>query len=277
MPFFLFFWYNVVMKIVSWNINGIRAVIKKGFLDWLKKEQPDILCLQEIKAKVGQVPNVLLDWVGHNGYLSYLNPSSLKDGHSGTAIFTKLKPLSVGQEVGLKRFDQEGRVLRLDFDKFTLFNFYMTHGDRTQKHMAFKLAAFDYLVDYFKKWDRGRPSPNWTGSAPVLVGDFNVAHKEIDLARPKDNQKNTGFTMPEREKIDKLLKLGFVDSFRKFHKQGGNYTWWSNFANARARNIGWRIDYCFVSQVLAGKLKDAFILPDVFGSDHCPLGIDISF
>jgi exodeoxyribonuclease-3 len=227
------------------------------------------LCLQEIKAKVGQVPNVLLDWVGHNGYLSYLNPSSLKAGHSGTAVFTRLKPLSVGQAIGLDRFDKEGRVLRLDFDKFTLFNFYMTHGDRTQKHMAFKLAAFDWIRKELGSFLKGNRVPL------ILVGDFNVAHKEIDLARPKDNQKNTGFTLPERAKIDKLLELGFVDSFRKFHKQGGHYTWWSNFRNARARNIGWRIDYCFVSQVLAGKLKSAFILPQVFGSDHCPLGIDI--
>ena len=260
------------MKIITWNVNGIRSITQKGFLDWLKKEQPDILCLQEIKAKVGQIPDVLLDWVGQNGYLSYLNPSSLKDGHSGTAIFTKIKPLSVGQEVGQKRFDQEGRVIRLDFDKFTLFNFYMTHGDRTQKHVAFKLTAFDWIckeLRYLQNASSGAPC--------ILVGDFNVAHKEIDLARPKENQKNTGFTLPEREKIDKLLELGFVDSFRKFHKEGGHYTWWSNFANARIRNLGWRIDYCFVSQNLAGKLKDAFILPNVFGSDHCPLGIDIHF
>jgi len=247
------------MRIISWNINGIRAVYKKGFLDWFYKENADIVCLQEIKAKEEQVP-VNLQKI--NGYFSYFNPA-VRPGYSGTAVFTKQKPISVEQGIGLDRFDEEGRVLKLKFPKFTLLNFYIPHGGRDKKNMKYKLDSYEYLFKYLKK-----------GEKLILVGDFNIAHKEIDLARPKENKKNTGFTSEEREKIDKLIGIGFIDSFREFNKKGDNYTWWSHFANARARNLGWRIDYCFVSKNLKSKLKKSFILPKVMGSDHCPIAIE---
>ncbi|MCG2690114.1 exodeoxyribonuclease III [Candidatus Parcubacteria bacterium] len=257
------------MQIITWNINGIRSAIQKGLLGFIKKENPDVLCLQEIKSQVGQIPPDFLISLKNLGYLSYFNPSSLKNGHSGTAVLTKIKPNQVKFKIGLERFNQEGRVIICEFDNFTLFNFYMTHGDRTQKHLAFKLKAYDFLANLFKK-------ELLKTKNIVLTGDFNIAHQEIDLARPKDNQKNTGFTLKEREKIDKLLDAGFLDSFRCFNEEGSHYTWWSHFANARERNIGWRIDYCFVSKTLKPNLKKAFILPHIMGSDHCPLGVEIN-
>jgi exodeoxyribonuclease-3 len=250
------------MRIISWNINGIRAVYKKGFLDWFREENADIVCLQEIKAKEEQVP---VDLQKINGYFSYFNPA-VRPGYSGSAVFTKQKPISVEYKIGLKRFDAEGRVLKLKFPKFTLFNFYIPHGSRDKKNIAYKLETYEYLFKYFKKFKNEKI---------ILTGDFNIAHKEIDLARPKQNEKNTGFTKEEREKIDKLIEVGFIDSFREFNKKGDNYTWWSHFANARKRNIGWRIDYCFVSSNLKSKLKKSFISPKVMGSDHCPTGIEI--
>jgi len=253
------------MKIISWNVNGIRAVYKKGFLKWLQDEKPDIICLQEIKAKQHQAP---LDLQKLEGYFVYFNPAK-RPGYSGTAIFTKQKPLVVEDKIGFKKFDEEGRVLKLKFPDFTLFNFYIPNGGRDKKNMEYKLKLYDYLFRYLKR------VKSLSNEKFILTGDFNIAHKEIDLARPKENKKNTGFTPEEREKIDKLIDIGFVDSFRQFNKQPENYTWWSHFANARQRNIGWRIDYCFVSENLKSKLKKAFILPKVTGSDHCPIGIEI--
>lgn len=250
------------MKIVSWNVNGIRAVYKKGFLKWLQKEKPDILCLQEIKAKQSQVP---LDLQKPEGYFVYFNPAK-RPGYSGTTVFTKQKPLEVEDAIGFKRFDEEGRVLKLKYPRFTLFNFYIPNGGRDQKDMDYKLKLYEYLFGYLKRLKDEKV---------ILTGDFNVAHKEIDLARPKENKKNTGFTPKEREKIDKLIDIGFIDSFREFNKKGGQYTWWTHFSNARERNIGWRIDYFFVSKNFSRNLKLSFILSKVMGSDHCPVGIEI--
>lgn len=250
------------MRIISWNVNGIRAVYKKGFLKWLQKEKPDIVCLQEIKAKQEQMP---VDLQKPKGYFVYFN-SAKRPGYSGTAVFSKEKPLKIENAIGFKRFDEEGRVLKLKYSDFTLFNFYIPHGSRDQKNMKYKLEVYEYLFRYLKKLKKEKI---------ILTGDFNISHKEIDLARPKQNKKNTGFTPEERKKIDKLLNIGFVDSFRKFNKAGNNYTWWAYFANARERNVGWRLDYCFVSKNFSHKLKHAFILPKVVGSDHCPVGIEI--
>jgi len=177
-----------------------------------------------------------------------------------------LKPLSVEKIIGLKRFDEEGRVLELKYSDFTLFNFYIPHGSRDQKNMQYKLEVYERLFEYLKKFKNEKI---------ILTGDFNISHKEIDLARPKQNKKNTGFTPQERREIDKLIRAGFVDSFRKFHKGPNHYTWWAYFANARERNIGWRLDYCFVSKNFSRHLKHAFILPKVEGSDHCPIGIEM--
>ncbi len=265
------------MKIISWNINGIRAVYGKGFLDWFRVQDADVVCLQEIKAKEEQVPEELLNLPG---YYKYFNPAD-KPGYAGTAVFCKEKPISVEQGTGFSRFDQEGRVQILKFKKFTLINFYMINGGGSEatakKNMADKLASYDHIFDNWKELNSFHKRVEGVELLPmVLVGDFNIAHREIDLARPKENAKKHGFTPAEREKIDKLLTLGFVDSFRHLHPDKKDaYTWWTHWANARVRNIGWRIDYCFVSKDLVPKLNKAFIQPQTLGSDHCPVGIDI--
>ncbi len=248
------------MKIISWNVNGLRAVCKKGFLEWFRKIDADIICLQEIKAKEDQVPVELLEL---NGYFSYFNPAQ-RPGYAGTAVFTKEKPLAVEKTIGFKRIDEEGRMLRLKFKNFELFNFYIINGMSKEQNMIDKLASYDFICKELSSLPQ------------ILLGDFNVAHKEIDLARPEQNKNTHGFTLPEREKIDKLLEAGFTDTLREFNKESGNYTWWSYYRDSRKRNVGWRIDYCFVSKALTLKLKDAFILPQVTGSDHCPIGIDIN-
>lgn len=248
------------MKIISWNVNGIRAADKKGFSKWLKKSQADIICLQEIKAQPEQLEPELIKV---NGYYSFFNPAQRK-GYSGTAVYTKIKPEKIDYDSGFKRFDREGRIMKIRFPGFLLINLYLPHGGRKKENMPYKLEMYDYFLKYFKKIKNQKV---------VLVGDFNIAHEEIDLARPKDNKNNTMFTFQERRKIDKIIDLGFVDSFRKFNKEGENYTWWPYFYNARHRNLGWRIDYLFVSKSLVLKVKKSFILPQVKGSDHCPIGI----
>jgi len=246
------------MKIVSWNINGLRAVYQKDFLGSLKKINPDIVGLQEIKAKEDQVPTDLFRVAG---YQLILNPAR-RAGYSGTAIYTKHSPKQINNLLGFDRFDSEGRLIELEFDDFSLMNLYLPNGGRQKQDMVYKLKIYDKLFSYIKNKKR-----------LILIGDFNIAHQEIDLARPKDNKNNTGFTPGEREKIDQLLTLGFIDTFRMFNKKGDNYSFWAYFARARERNIGWRIDYCFVSQDLKEKVKEAFILPQIFGSDHCPVGL----
>lgn len=251
------------MKIISWNVNGIRAVLRYGFMEWFKKTNPDILCLQEIKANPEQLPENL---VKTKNYHSYFNPAS-KKGYSGVAVYVKEKPKAVKNKLGLKRFGQEGRFLELEFSDFVLINIYIPQGGRQKENMGYKLKVYDYLLSYLKKLNRKKL---------ILLGDFNVAHQEIDLARPKQNQKNTMFTPEERKKLDKLIDLGFTDTFRALHKEGGHYTWWPYFApNARDRNLGWRIDYVFVSKNLDSKINKAFILPKVKGSDHAPVGIEL--
>lgn len=260
------------MKIISWNVNGIRAVYRKGFLQWFKEVNADVVCLQEIKAETDKIPQ---DLVNLPGYFTYFNPAE-KPGYAGVAVFCKEKPLQVEQGIGFKRFDKEGRALCLKFGTtknspgFTLFNFYIPFGGREKENLDYKLQVYNYLLNC-----RGLTSTKKVEVRPLLlVGDFNVAHKEIDLARPKENKDNIMFTKEEREQIDRLIEIGFIDTFRKFYpKKAGAYTWWTHFANARERNLGWRIDYCFASQALSGKLKDGFILHKVMGSDHCPVGV----
>jgi len=249
------------MKIVSWNVNGLRSVYKKGALDF-RKTGADILCLQEIKVLKEQLNSELIN---PEGYYSCFN-SAQRKGYSGTAVYSRQKPLRVSKKIGLERFDSEGRFLRLDYSKFILINLYLPHGGRQKENLDYKLEVYDYLLDYLSKLKDKKI---------ILAGDFNVAHKEIDLARPKQNKNNIMFTPKEREQIDRLIHLGFTDSFRKFNSKGGNYTWWPYFANARARNLGWRIDYVFVAPNLVSKLKNAFILTKLKGSDHCPMGIEI--
>jgi exodeoxyribonuclease-3 len=247
------------MRIISWNVNGIRSVYRKGFLDSLQKISADILCLQEIRAGAEDIPPEIA------GYFSYWNPSKRK-GHSGVAVLSKQKPLKVSHSLGIKEFEGEGRILALDFPKFTLFNLYFPHGRRDKEKLPFKLEAYDSFLEHLKRIDKD----------VVLCGDFNIAHTESDLARPQGNKNNTMFTPEERERINRILSEGFVDTFRHLNPKSRKYTWWPYYRDARSRDIGWRIDYVFVSKNLIKNVKDAFILSDVQGSDHCPTGIELS-
>ena len=254
------------MKIISWNVNGIRSVYRKGFLDFLEKEDPDILCLQEIKAKnIPQSGNLFSSDILGNYYLA-VNPA-IKNGYSGVAVFTKEKPIRTSANLGLERFDNEGRILELEFPKFTLINLYMPHGARDKHNLEYKLESYDALTEKLK---------NLKTKKPILCGDFNVAHKAIDLANPSTNRNNIMFTSLERSRVDRLINLGFIDTFREFNKEGGNYSWWPYRLGLRERNIGWRIDYIYISEGLKSSLKDAFILKEVYGSDHCPIGVEIT-
>lgn len=249
------------MKIVSWNVNGLRACTKNGFLDFAKKEQPDIICLQEIKCCGEQIPGELRNL----GYEIIVNAAE-KKGYSGVAVFAREKPIKVSDKLGLERFDSEGRFLQLDFKDFILINIYLPHGGRDQSKLEYKLKSYRQFLKYLD---------TIKDKKVILAGDFNVAHTKLDLARPKQNMKNIMFTPEERKQLDELEDLGFIDTFRSLHPEGGHYTWWPYMANARERNLGWRIDYIFNSKSLAPKLKNAFILPDDRGSDHCPIGIEI--
>ena len=250
------------MKIVSLNVNGLRAIYKKNFLGWLKETQPDILCLQEIKSEKEKIPAALIDCLG---YFTFINQAKRK-GYSGVLTYSKEKPQAVNFVLGEQDFDQEGRFIELTLKDLTVINVYMPNGGGQQERFGQKFAAYDVLIAYLKKKNQQKVA---------IVGDFNVAHQEIDIARPKENQNNTGFTPKEREQVSKLLGAGYLDSFRNFHKEAGHYTWWAPFAKARERNIGWRIDYGFISLPLKRRLKNAFIWPSVMGSDHCPVGIEL--
>jgi exodeoxyribonuclease-3 len=251
------------MKIISWNVNGLRAVYRKGFLDWLIRSRADIVCLQEIKAQKKQLPRKL---VKLKHYFPYFN-SGRRKGYSGVAVYTKKKPLKIERSLGLEQFDREGRLLRLKFPDFSLLNFYLPHGGRDKGKLGYKLAVYKQLFKYLKKNQQERL---------ILAGDFNIAHQEIDLARPKENKNNIMFTPVERKQVDRLIELGFNDSFRLFHPRSKKYTWWPYAYNARKRNLGWRIDYIFASQKLIMRIKDAFILTKIKGSDHCPIGIKLT-
>ncbi len=254
------------VKILSWNVNGVRAALKKGFLNWLSKESPDVLCLQEIKAKREQLPPELLY---PKGYETHWNPAE-RPGYSGVATFAKSKPLSAKNGFGITHFDSEGRVLETDHGDFILFNIYFPNGKRDAIRLKYKMDFYEEILAYFLKLRK-------KGKKLVICGDVNTAHNEIDLARPKENQKISGFLPEERAWMDKLVSKGFIDTFRVFTQEPGHYTWWDTLTRARERNVGWRIDYFFISDDLKPNLSKAFILPDVLGSDHCPVGIELKF
>jgi exodeoxyribonuclease-3 len=254
------------MKLLSWNINGIRAIYKKGFLDWFNKEKPDILCLQETKAMKEQLSDELLNV---NGYTSYFSSAERK-GYSGTATYTKLNPVKVLNGIGIEKFDSEGRFLVTEFDEFVLFNNYFPNGKAKQERLQYKMDFYETFLKHLKKLLK-------QDKKIVICGDVNTAHKEIDLARPKPNEKTSGFLPEERAWIDKLLEAGFIDTLRVFNQKPEQYTWWDMMTRARDRNVGWRIDYFFISDNLKDNLKNAFILPEVMGSDHCPVGIELKF
>lgn len=252
------------MRLTSWNVNGIRAAAKGGLIRWFRKEQPDVLCLQEIKADADQVDPELAAPAGYHVYWN----SAEKRGYSGVAMFTRVKPAEVTFGLDVPEFDREGRVITARFGGFTLINVYVPNGRRDHKRVPFKLQFSDALLEYSEDLRRN-------GEKVVLCGDFNTAHREIDLRYPAANRKTTGFLPRERAWIDKFLAYGYLDTFRHFVPDGGHYTWWTYRVNARERNIGWRIDYFFMVNEMKPALRDAYILSDVTGSDHCPIGIEI--
>ncbi len=249
------------MKLVSWNVNGIRAVLGKGFHDFLAASEADIVCLQETKARADQVDAVF------DGYEVIWNAAE-RPGYSGTAILTKSKPLSTHLGIGHEDHDREGRVITAEYRDFYLVNVYVPNSKRDLSRLPYRQSWDRDFLAYLKKLEEKKPV--------VWCGDLNVAHMPIDLARPKGNEKNHGFTLEERAGFDAFVEAGFVDTFRTLQPEGGHYTWWSVMGGARARNIGWRIDYFLISPALRKKLKDAFIWPHVMGSDHCPVGIELS-
>ena len=250
------------MKLISWNVNGLRAIYKKGFIDIFESLNADIFCVQETKMQEGQIELDL------NGYYEYYNYAERK-GYSGTAIFTKRKPLNISYGIGIEEHDKEGRVITLEFDDFYMVNCYTPNSGRELARLEYRMEWEEAFRGYLKELDSKKPL--------VVCGDLNVAHKEIDLKNPKSNRKNAGFTDEERSKIDALLNSGFTDTFRKVYPdKEGAYTWWSYMFNARANNAGWRIDYFLVSNRISKKIEDAYIYSDIMGSDHCPVGLNIS-
>ena len=249
------------MKLVSWNVNGLRAIYKKNFEEIFKKINADIFCIQETKMQDGQLE------VNMDGYEVYFNYAQRK-GYSGTAIFTKIKPKTVYYGMGIKEHDNEGRIITLEYKDFYLVNCYTPNSGRELARLTYRMEWEDAFRKYLKKLDKIKPV--------ILCGDLNVAHKEIDLKNPKTNRKNAGFTDDERNKMTKLLSEGFTDSFRKLYPEKVDaYTWWSYMGKAREKNIGWRIDYFIVSNRFAKKIKDALIYENIMGSDHCPVGLII--
>jgi len=252
------------MKIISWNVNGIRACQRKGFLDWIKKDSPDILGLQEIKANKEQLD---LSLQNIDGYFSYFN-SAEKKGYSGVALYTKKKPIEVKFGFGIERFDREGRVIIAEYEDFFFLNIYFPNGQRDEERLKFKLDFYDTTLEFCEELKK-------QGKAIIISGDYNTAHTEIDLANPKNNEKTSGFLPIERAWIDKFIKHGYIDTFREQNKEPEQYSWWSYRTAARTRNVGWRIDYHFITTDLKKKLKNAYISQEVLGSDHCPVVLEI--
>ena len=250
------------MKLISWNVNGIRACVGKGFLDYFKEADADVFCIQETKMQAGQLE---LDLEGYEQYWNYAQ----RKGYSGTAIFTKKKPLSVSYGIGIEEHDTEGRVITLEFEDFYMITVYTPNSQNELARLDYRMEWEDAFLSYLKKLEENKPV--------IICGDLNVAHQEIDLKNPKTNRKNAGFTDEERGKFQTLLDNGFIDTFRYFYPdQTGIYSWWSYRFQARAKNAGWRIDYFLVSNSLKDRLTDAKIHTDVMGSDHCPVELVLS-
>ena len=252
-------------RILSWNVNGIRAVQKKGFLDFLAADSPDILCLQETKARPEQLDEAILHPAGYQTYWNYPE----KPGYAGVAVFTHEKPRDVRYDLGQSPLDIEGRVITVSYPSFTLMNLYYPNGGAGNKRVPYKLEFYDLFLAYADGLVRA-------GRNLVVCGDVNTAHHEIDLARPKENVKNTGFLPEERAWMDRFESHGYVDTFRHFHQEPAQYTYWDQKTRARERNVGWRIDYFFVNEGFLPAVKESFILPEIQGSDHCPIGIRLA-
>ncbi len=249
------------MKLISWNVNGIRACLTKGFAEFFKEIDADIFCIQETKCQPEQIE------LEFDGYTSYWN-SAEKKGYSGTAIFSKKKPKSVTYGIGIEEHDKEGRVITLEFDKFYMVTIYTPNSKRELERLEYRQVWEDEIRKYLLKLNETKPV--------IMCGDLNVAHKEIDLKNPKTNRHNAGFTDEERNKMTELLNAGFVDTFRTLYPDKENqYSWWSYMGHAREKNVGWRIDYFIISKDIQNKIKEAKIYPEIMGSDHCPVGLEI--
>ena len=249
------------MKLLSWNVNGIRACVSKGFKEFFKEIDADIFCIQETKCQIGQID------LQFEGYKSFWN-SAEKKGYSGTAIFTKNNPLSINYGIGIEEHDKEGRVITLEFEKFYMVTIYTPNSKRELERLDYRQIWEDEIRKYLVRLNETKPV--------IMCGDLNVAHKEIDLKNPKTNRRNAGFTDEEREKMTQLLEAGFTDSFRYLYPDMENqYSWWSYMGHAREKNVGWRIDYFIVSNDIRKNIKEAYIYPEIMGSDHCPVGLSI--
>lgn len=265
------------MKIISWNINGYRSVTGQNkrnanndlpdnlLFEFIYRHNPDIISLQETKSEPSQIRP---DLISPNGYLSFYNWSKARKGYSGVATFSKNEPTAVKSEIGIEQFDIEGRIIRTDFEHFVLLNIYFPNGTSGKHRVEYKLNFYDAIFHYTNKLRDA-------GKEIIMYGDYNTAHKEIDLARPKENENSSGFLPEEREKLDWLEQNGWIDAFRKFNKEGENYTWWDQKTKARDRNIGWRIDYFWYTKGLDESVVNAYHLNDEYGSDHCPIVIEM--
>ena len=252
------------MHLFSWNVNGIRAAQRKGFLEWVTKTRPDVICIQETKAQPEQLDHALLEPEGYRSYWA----SAERKGYSGVALYTRIEPLSVRVGLGIEEFDREGRTILADYDDFILLTTYVPNGSRDHSRVPFKMAYKNALLDTCN-------TLRAEGRSVIFCGDINTAHREIDLARPKQNQKSTGFLPIEREWIDAVVEQGYIDTFREQHPERAAYSWWAYWGGARERNVGWRLDYFFISADLSEKVVSAEIHPDVFGSDHCPVSLSL--
>ncbi len=252
------------MEIVTFNVNGLRAILKKDFMGWFKERNSDILCLQEIKVNRDQLEGEILN---PEGYYTYWNSGERK-GYSGVITFSKEKPLETQFGMGIERFDKEGRLIRTKYKDFTLFNVYFPNGKSSDERLKFKLDYYDAFLEHCE-------SLHEKGEEIIITGDLNTAHKEIDLANPEANEKFSGFLPIEREWVSKFISKGYIDTFRHFHPEPEEYTWWTYRFNARKRNIGWRLDYFFVTEGLMERVKDSIILKEVYGSDHAPILLEI--
>lgn len=253
------------MKLISWNVNGLRAVAQKGFKEFFQKENADIFCVQETKMQEDQIDLEMQSIF--KDYYCYWN-SAIKKGYSGTAVFTKEKPLKATYGIGIEEHDQEGRIITLEFEEFFLVNCYTPNSKRELERLDYRMIWEDEMRNYLLKLDKIKPI--------ILCGDLNVAHEEIDLKNPNSNKHNAGFTQEERGKMTELLKYGFTDSFRYLYPTKENcYSWWSYMFHAREKNVGWRIDYFIVSKTIEEKIKESTIYAEIMGSDHCPVGLSI--